>query len=47
MGRIAVEAILRMVDDGVDAHDAERSDVEPNELVDVFGLLEQDSAQEE
>ena len=40
VGRVAVEAELGMVDDGVDAHDAQGSDVEPDELMDVFGILE-------
>ena len=47
VGRVAVETILGMVDDGVDAHDAQGSDVKPNELMDVFGILEEDGAKEE
>ena len=47
MGRVAVEAELGMVDDGVDAHDAEGCDVEPDELMDVLGALEEDGAKEE
>ena len=47
MGRVAVEAELRMVDDGVDANDAQGCDVEPNETVDVLGGLEEDGAKEE